>query len=328
MRGRRLHRLLQVIALLRGPTSWNARRLAEHFGTSRRNIHRDLAVLELSGVPFWYDPDYGEGGGYRIRESFFFPHVGLTQQECYDLAVVTRLVEGQGIPAVEEVCHVRDKLFSTLPAQQQAVITEASALFDILSFPQADPGRCREVMRTLQQALLTKRQVKGLYQSPHEGQPVTGQPQPCQVFFANHVWYLAAQDCGDRQIKLYRLTRFQSLELLESSITGVPPFSLRDFLGNAWTVYRGERDYAVEVEFSPEAAPLVTECRWHHTQELEALAGGSLVFRATVSGLEEVKYWILGWGPRAVARQPKELAEEVRHLAQETARRYGSSRPR
>jgi len=51
MRGRRLQRLLQVIALLRGPSSWNARRLAEHFNASRRNIYRDLAILELSGVP-------------------------------------------------------------------------------------------------------------------------------------------------------------------------------------------------------------------------------------------------------------------------------------
>ncbi|HJT77045.1 MAG TPA: HTH domain-containing protein, partial [Gemmataceae bacterium] len=125
MRGVRLHRLLQFIALLRGPTSWNAPRLAEHFQTSRRNVHRDLAVLELAGVPFWYDPDYGEGGGYRIREGFFFPHVGLTEQECCDLAIVARLVQGQGIPAVGEVCHVRDKLFGILPAQQQQLVAEA-----------------------------------------------------------------------------------------------------------------------------------------------------------------------------------------------------------
>ncbi len=147
MRGRRLQRLLQLIALLRGPTSWNAPRLADHFHTSRRNVYRDLAVLELAGVPFWYDPDYGEGGGYRIRESFFFPHVGLTEQECYDFAMVARLVQGQGIPSVGEVCHVRDKLFGTLPAPQQRLITEASELFDILSVPQADKDAQAKVYR-------------------------------------------------------------------------------------------------------------------------------------------------------------------------------------
>ena len=67
MRGKRLARILRYISLFKGPTSWNARRLAEHFGTSSRNVYRDLALLELAGVPYYYDPDFGEGGGYRIR---------------------------------------------------------------------------------------------------------------------------------------------------------------------------------------------------------------------------------------------------------------------
>ena len=54
VRGIRLHRLLKLIALLRGASSYNARRLAEHFQTSRRNVYRDLAVLELAGVPYTY----------------------------------------------------------------------------------------------------------------------------------------------------------------------------------------------------------------------------------------------------------------------------------
>lgn len=326
MRGLRLHRLIQIIALLRGPRSWNARRLAEHFETSRRNVHRDLAVLELAGVPFWYDPDYGEGGGYRIREGFFFPQVGLTEQECYDLAVVTRLVEGQGIPSVEEVCHVRDKLFCTLPARQQALIAEASELFDILSVPQAEPDCCRRVMRTLQQALLAKRQVEGVYQSPHEPEPETVQLQPRRVFFGNHTWYLAAHENEAGITKLYRLARFQSLQPTNVPLTVTTPFSLRDFLGNAWTVFRGDRDYAVEVVFSPAVAALVAECQWHHTQELERLADGWLAFRATVSGLEEVTYWVLGWGPRALVRRPPEPVDEVARLARETAGLYGPSR--
>ncbi len=326
MRGVRLHRLFQVIALLRGPTSWNARRLADHFQTSRRNVHRDLAVLELAGVPFYYDPDYGEGGGYRIRESFFFPHVGLTEQECYDFAIVARLVQGQGIPSVGEVCHVRDKLFYTLPIAQQRLITEASELFDILNVPQGDLERCGRTMRGVQQALLTKRQVSGTYFSPHECRAVRVRLVLCRVIFASQVWYLAASDLGDNQVKLYRLSRFQSLEVLKTPAVS-PAFSLRDFLGNAWTVYRGEQDYAVEIVFSREAAPLVSECRWHHTQELETLPGGVVVFRATVSGLEEVKYWVLNWGPRAAVRRPLELVQEMRRLVREMLGCYDEQPP-
>jgi predicted DNA-binding transcriptional regulator YafY len=322
MRGRRLQRLLQVIALLRGPSSWNARRLADHFQSSRRNIYRDLAILELAGVPYWYDPDFGEGGGYRIRESFFFPHIGLTDQECFDLAVVTRLAEGQGIPLVNEACHVRDKLVGTLPAKQQALIAEASALFDILTVQSPDHANSRQIMRVLQEAVLARSQIEGTYQSPHDKAAKKVSLQPRRIFLCHGTWFLVAYDNKSGTSKLYRLARFASATVSKKPLTISPSFSLRDFLGNAWAVYPGDRDYHVELHFNRDAAPYIEETHWHQTQEIEPQKDGSLIFRATVSGLEELKYWVLSWGPRVVVRTPRELVVEIQFLAQSINDRY------
>ena len=322
MRGKRLNRLLQLIPLLRGPTSWNARRLAEHFQTSRRNIYRDLAILELAGVPYFFDPEFGEGGGYRIRPEWWFPNVGLTEQECLDLAVMTRVAETKSIPLLDQVCEVRDKLLGTLPAKQQDLIRSASDLFEILSIGLADHRHARQVMLTLQSALLKGRQIAGTYHTPHQKRPVRVQLQPRRVFLCGHAWYLAAHDNKDGATKLYRVARFKDIKMLDRAISIDSTFSLREFLGNAWTVHRGDRDWHVEIVFSAEVAALVEESRWHHTQELELRKDGSLIFRATVSGLEEIKYWVLGWGPRARVLKPKELAEEIRRLAESTVCSY------
>ena len=93
--------------MLRGAKSWNAPRLAEHFNTSRRNIRRDLKILELAEVPFHYDPEYGHGGGYRINACWFFPTVNVSEQEVVDLAVMTRIGEGM-IPLLKDAPAVRD----------------------------------------------------------------------------------------------------------------------------------------------------------------------------------------------------------------------------
>ncbi len=255
--------------MLRGPTSYNTRRLAERFQTSRRNIHRDLALLELAGVPFYYDPEHGEGGGYRVRSDWFFPTVGLNQQQCIDLAVMARGVEsGRGIPLLDAAAEVRDKLLATVPPEHQDTIREASELFDIIGLRMADHSRCRGVMVAFQQALLQRRQIRGRYCTPHGKKTEKVHLQPRRLFLAGDCWYAASLDNQSGQTKLYRLARFKEAVVTNEPTTVEQSFSLRDFLGNAWVVYRGERDWHVELLFNRDAALLVAEANWHHTQEL------------------------------------------------------------
>ena len=69
--------------------------------------------------------------------------------------------------------------------------------------------------------------------------------------------------------------------------------------------------YDVEIEFTPDAADLVTETVWHKTQQTNRHADGrvTLVFR--VDGLEEIVWWVLGWSGRAKVVKPYELRQLV-----------------
>jgi hypothetical protein len=62
---------------------------------------------------------------------------------------------------------------------------------------------------------------------------------------------------------------------------------LRAYFGNAWAVYRGDVSYEVEVRFVPEAAALVTETTWHHTQQARRNEDGSVTLSFRVDGLQE-----------------------------------------
>lgn len=312
MRGKRLNRLIQLIALLKGPTSYNARRLAERYGCSQRNVYRDIAVLELAGVPVFHDPDYGDGGGYRIRSDWWFPSVALTDRECLDLALLTRIAESQSIPLLDEASAARDKLLGTLPPKQQDLIRTASELFDVIGLNLADHSHCRHVMAAIQTALMTQKQIACTYRSPHQTEEKKLVLQPRQVFLAAQAWYLLGWDEAAKDNRLYRVARFTDIKLTDKPIAQKMPCSIREVLGNAWSVYRGERDYHIEILFSPPAAEQVSETKWHHTQEIEPLKDGYVLFRATVSGLEEVTYWVMGWGPMAEVQKPVELKDRIR----------------
>lgn len=329
VRGSRLSRLLRLISLLRGPSAWTGRTLADHFGTSRRNVQRDIAVLRLAGVPVIRDEECGVYGSYRIQKGWYFPHIPLSDQECLDLSVLARTVEGQGLQLLDSVISVRDKILDTLPPKQQDIVRDASALFDVLSTGMINQAHCSKVMTCIQKALLTGHQIDGHYQTPHGRKSKLLSLQPRRVFLAggHGCWYLAAYDNTDRTTKLYRLARFVSVQVTKKPITVHAEWSLKEMIGNAWSVYRGDCEFHLEIEFDAETGELVEEVRWHATQEIERLKDGRVLFRATVSGLEEVRYWVLGFGPRAKVLKPRQLAVEIQQLCRATLAHYQDDKP-
>lgn len=86
---RRADRLFLIINALRGRrTALQARQLAEMLGVSLRTVYRDVADLQLSGVPI-----EGEAGvGYVLRKGSDIPPLMFTPDELESLVVGTRFV--------------------------------------------------------------------------------------------------------------------------------------------------------------------------------------------------------------------------------------------
>jgi len=274
----------------------------------------------------YYDAEHGQGGGYKIREGYFFPRIGLGEQESFDLAFLTKLAESNAIPLLNDAVDACGKVMATLPAQQQRSVRTACGFFDVRSLGLASHQRCRQIMVVLQRCLVSQRQLEAISQGPHQPHAKRVRLQPRCVFLAGDAWYLAAHDNASHKTKIFRVARFREIKALDKSITVEPRFNLHSFLGNAWCVLCGERDWRVEILFrDPVIAARVEETVWHRTQSLRRRRNGSLVFRATVSGLEEITPWVLRWGPAAVVLKPAELARRVFDLAVETAESYRTS---
>lgn len=86
---RRADRLFLIINALRGRrTALRARQLAETLGVSLRTVYRDIADLQLSGVPV-----EGEAGvGYVLRKGSDIPPLMFSADELESLVVGTRFV--------------------------------------------------------------------------------------------------------------------------------------------------------------------------------------------------------------------------------------------
>jgi predicted DNA-binding transcriptional regulator YafY len=203
------------------------------------------------------------------------------------------------------------RLSSSLSAQSQQILADAEQLIAVLDLKLVDHSRSLDVIRTIQAALLERKQVTGLYASPYQSKPTRLQLHPYRLCLVRHAWYLIARPTSESAPKTYRVARFRSLRKLDKPASVPEAFSLREYFGNAWSVFRGEPTFDVEILFTADAAVQVAETEWHPTQRVERHADGSVTLRFRVDGLEEIIWWLLGWTGFAKVVKPIELRERL-----------------
>lgn len=112
---RRADRLFLIIHALRGRrTALQARALAQTLGVSLRTVYRDVADLQLSGVPI-----EGEAGvGYVLRKGSDIPPLMFNANELEALVVGSRFVQAfAGVRLAESARAALLKIEAVLPPE-------------------------------------------------------------------------------------------------------------------------------------------------------------------------------------------------------------------
>ena len=120
---------------------------------------------------------------------------------------------------------------------------------------------------------------------------------------------------------MFKLARIAELQPTEEDFAPVA-FSVENYLHDAWGIIPGHRKYDVVIDFSKRVTSNVTEVQWHRTQQTTIRPDGSCQLRFRVNGLQEIKWWVLGYADQAVVCEPAELREAIRELAERTALNY------
>ncbi|NUQ61180.1 MAG: transcriptional regulator [Pirellulales bacterium] len=304
----RMARVLKVLELVQSRGRWNALAIAEEIGCSERTVYRDLEVLEYAGVPWYFDE---ADQCYRVRPDYRFPVFGLTEEEALGQALATALTKTPGLDIGPGAAATTRKLQATSAGEIRDILADAAQLISVLDLKLADHSKHREEIKTVQFALLEGRQITGLYESPYQAEPVQLRLHPYRLCLIKSAWYIVARQADADQPRTYRVARFKTLRPLDQPADVPEGFDLKAYFGNAWAVFRGEKTCDVEIWFTPEAAKVVTETTWHHTQKVKWQKDGSIVLTFRVDGLEEITNWVLGWAGQAKVLEPGELRRMV-----------------
>lgn len=107
-------------------------------------------------------------------------------------------------------------------------------------------------------------------------------------------------------------------------------FDLADWLEHSFGVFRSTDGQlqTIRIHFTREVARYVKESRWHKSQKLHDHVDGSLIAEFELTDTQEIKRWIMSFGPNAVVLEPNKLVEEIQKDLVAMINGYGEpSRP-
>jgi len=179
-----------------------------------------------------------------------------------------------------------------------------------------------ECYQVLQEAIVTQKTVQAGYYSASRDSRGARLIDPYHLRFQTGVWYCIGYCHNRREIRMFALDRFYELELTERNFEMNEYFSVEDYLGYSLNLERGQEPQDVVILFDRYAARWVRERCWHETQRLEEQKDGSALLRITVSGLGEVKRWVMGFGGYAEVLAPQGLREDIKREIAAMAGKY------
>jgi predicted DNA-binding transcriptional regulator YafY len=318
----RVFRLLKVLNLVRSGPGWTPKKLAEACGVTERSVYRDIESLAAIGINMRFD---SQSGGYVVEGEIFLPPLQLAADEALALALLCEHVgAGEHFSFVRPAERAVSKIKAELPAELRQEIDAVLRDMVIQMGPSTPAEGFEDIYESIRAALADRRALTCMYDAATGSSDASEQFEfhPYALFFSVRAWYAVGYHAGRDGIRTLKVNRFIKATPTDRRYTMPDDFTVDRYLGNAWRMIRGDRDYDVEVWFSSAISETIADTQWHRTQDVEYHEDGSATFRCTVSGLHEIKGWVLSMGANCTVLAPQELADMVADEARRVAALY------
>jgi predicted DNA-binding transcriptional regulator YafY len=316
---RPIERIFAIHETVRRGRFPNCRTLAETIGVTQKTIQRDVTfMLNSLGLPLVYDPL--RHGYHYDRPVTDFPLLKVSLADIVALFLARKALtplEGSPLEATlrdsfrrmssslsGEVSFQWSDLDEVFSARESGVVPADFALFEKIA-----------------------RAILGSCELRFEYRKIDGEAWEARRLHPYHLtefdggWYVIGHDPERKARRTFALQRMRKARPVKTRFLRPADFSLSDHLGGSFGVWHNPTDRGsrcrIRLRFTGWAARLVSERRWHPSQQLDwkGSRGEQLIMTLELSSFEEIRRWILSWGTQVEVLSPPDLRKEIQKEA-------------
>ncbi|HTL52543.1 MAG TPA: transcriptional regulator [Planctomycetota bacterium] len=298
--------------------------LRKETGVTRRTLFRDLALLDRMGfvIEKHGDPDAPRKLRYRLGRNPMLPF-HLEDDEIMAIALVSGFSSAFPDSQLEaRLDRAVDRLRKALPKLKRLQLRRMEEVITFLVRNVAGESIKSRHLWDLLSAIAERRVIEVRYFSQQAKTLRSYRLEPYRLILFEGAFYAIVRDIvGQRQLRLH-LGRFKEMRVLDEKFTLDPQFDPEKLLKQGFGISWDRPPFTVLVDIAASHAWLVEERTVHPSQAIHKHADGHVTFTMRVSGVPEIKRWVLGFGAAARVVEPDWLVEELREETRALAKHY------
>ena len=301
--------MFKIVSLLQTQYIISASEMARILETSPRNVKFYIESLRMAGVPI--EGLSGKNGGYFLSQLYHFSPPCLDELEYSALLLAEEfLTKANGFLYEYEV----KTAFSKIKAAQGEIMGNSDLISKGGFAGSKGKSDISNVIKSciyqVQQAIFNRNRISITYNNPIKKQRTKRKVDPYNLVFRESSWYMIGFCHLRKQVRTFKLMRIESIIIINEKYHFPANYSTHSYLHDTFTLIKGKQ-YIVEIKFFHPASAWVSEKQWLPTQKIVDLKNDSILFKARVDGLEDIKKWILGFGKLAKVLKPQVLIDQI-----------------
>ncbi|HEY8483727.1 MAG TPA: WYL domain-containing protein [Longimicrobiales bacterium] len=309
-----LERVLYVISAASGKAGRSLAELAEALGVEPSRILRDLEDVTARAYyqrPGTVDAFQITNDGRRLHvwtTGEFRRPVRLSPFEALALGLGLRVLAASAAGSEsrrEELLAFAQRLEQAIAAKAPEELVQARQRFA------ADDGATGDgsVRAVLRRAAAERRRCRIAYLASGTRRPDERVVHPYLLAYASGAWYVIAHCTKREAVRLFRLDRIVTAEVVEGTFEVPDDFDPKAYIAGG-RIYRADEEIEAVVRYSPRIARWVRE-----RGPVEELEDGSVAVRLRVADVHWLVRHVLQHGAEAEVVEPAELRLEVARAA-------------